>query len=64
MIAPRRQYHEVSPGTLETALLEVRQILSQDPLAGPETIAELLGAETWLVEAALEALAVEGEVLP
>lgn len=45
---------------------EVRDLLSRNPQlldASPEALAERLGLEAWLVEMALEALVMEGEVL-
>lgn len=47
-------------------LSKVRDLLSLSPElldASPEAMAERLGLEAWLVEMALEALVIEGEVL-
>lgn len=66
MIAPETAYHE--PGTEPSAILpEVRDLLSRNPElseAGPEELSWRLGIQPWVVEAALEALLIEGEVTP
>jgi hypothetical protein len=76
--APTPAYHdgrtETSALAVQGTLVAFRELLSRNPCAaqfGSETLAELLHAEGYLhrrpleslVEAALEALLVEGEVL-
>ncbi len=54
---------EVYPTRL---LPELRDLLSVDvelTKASPEAVAERLGCEPWCVEAALEALTMDGEVM-
>lgn len=53
--------------TSEALLAPLRELLFNDPLAqqeGPEDLAERLSTAPWVVEAALEALKVEGVMLP
>ena len=47
-------------------LSEVRDLLAHDPVmidASPEAMAERLDLDPWLVEAVLEALTMDGEVV-
>ncbi len=63
MLAPP---DEVYPSPWTGPLPDLRDCLSLNPEladATPETVAERLGCDAWLVESALEALTVEGEVL-
>ncbi len=66
MIAPEKAYHEVE--TEPSAILpEVRDLLLRNPEfseVGPEELSRRLGTQPSAVEAALEALLIEGEVTP
>ena len=66
MIAPYQGYHEADTDP-SAVLPEVRELLSRIPNPSetcPEELSWQLGTQPWVVEAALEALLIEGEVMP
>lgn len=63
MIAPVPSLHHSPPETPVEALEALRGLFERDPLAthdGPETLSARTGVPAWAIEAALEALTLDG----